>query len=137
MPYYRFECDTCGAGLLVHYPVEDAPKEVPCESCNGGHAVRQLPSRIFVNCNRVDFVTSDITGKPERVDTLRKHRELCERNGVREVTRDEIVSRRKAKKEIEMEPFEKSMQEVIKQTGQGWQEVRREKKKKRPRCAAV
>lgn len=94
MPQYRFGCDSCGSDVLVWCMREERTLPRACGTC--GKEMRQLaPSRIHVNCDRLDFVTADITGEPVRIQTRRQLDNLCQANGVRRVTSDEIVPNKK------------------------------------------
>lgn len=101
MPIYRFTCDACERDQEV--VCERVARTEPrfCPLC--GVSLRQLPpSRIHVNCDRLDYVTADITGEPVRIQTKTQLDKLCEANGVRRVTSDEIVpNKRKSVAEIE------------------------------------
>ena len=100
MPQYRFGCEGCEVDTLVWCVREDRHLPRKCAKC--GKAMKQLaPSRINVNCDRLDYVTSDITGEPVRIATRRQLDDLCARNGVRRVTSDEVgVNRPKTESEI-------------------------------------
>ncbi|MCC6798303.1 MAG: hypothetical protein IT366_24535 [Candidatus Hydrogenedentes bacterium] len=89
MPQYRFGCDSCGSDVLVWCMREERTLPRDCGTC--GKPMRQLaPSRIHLNCDRLDFVTADITGVPVRIQTKAQLNKLCEANGVRRVSSDEV-----------------------------------------------
>ncbi|MCC6155705.1 MAG: zinc ribbon domain-containing protein [Candidatus Hydrogenedentes bacterium] len=107
MPRYRFTCDPCAQDQEVY--CERAARTEPkfCPLC--GAALRQLPPlRVFVNVDALDFVTSDITGSPVRIQTKTQLNKLCEENGCRRVSSDEVGHNK-----------QKSIEEIARSAGVG------------------
>ena len=92
MPRYRYWCAVCDEDTEVWCPMGERAAAVRCRVC-GGSAAAAPPTRVHVNCNRMDFVTADITGEPVRIETKRQHDELCARHGVERLCSDELPSR--------------------------------------------
>jgi len=79
MPLYDATCEACGK-TFEHYAKMDE-KRVRC-AC-GGAANRIFSARYYAHSD-VDFVTDNITGEPERIDSKRKLRRLMSEHGVSE-----------------------------------------------------
>ena len=81
MPLYDFNCDECGVTFERYAKMDE--KVVDCEACRDGMAFRKITARYYAHSD-VDFVTDNITGKPERIDSKRKLRRLMSEHGVSE-----------------------------------------------------
>ena len=79
MPLYDATCRACGKTFEHFAKMDD--REVPCEC--GGTAARILTARYYAHSD-LDFVTDNITGEPERIDSRVKLRRLLKENGVSE-----------------------------------------------------
>ena len=79
MPLYDYRCKSTEKVFERFAGIDE--KTVKCEC--GGHARRILSCRYAVHSD-VDFVTDNITGEPERIDSRVKLRRLMAENGVSE-----------------------------------------------------
>ena len=81
MPLYDFNCDNCGQTFERYAKMDE--KVVDCEACGDGMAFRKITARYSV-IKEPDFVTDNISGEPERIDSKKKLRRLLRENDVTE-----------------------------------------------------
>jgi len=67
MPFYRYECETCGHRFRVLH-LDGAEDKTTCPSC-GGEETRRLLSRVSVQFKGSGFYKTDRAGKRSKAGT--------------------------------------------------------------------
>jgi putative FmdB family regulatory protein len=75
MPFYRYECETCGHRFRVLH-LEGAEDDATCPSC-GGEETRRLLSRVSVQFKGSGYYKTDRAGKRSKAGT----KSLADKNG--------------------------------------------------------
>ncbi len=89
MPMYTYICRTCSEQEDLFMRISERKAPI-CPVCEEPMKQDFSAMRLGVVTHCLGYTTSDISGRPVHVSTLKQERALCEQNGVRRVSSDEI-----------------------------------------------
>lgn len=123
MPNYLYWCAECVEYTNRWSTYEDRARLVECRQC-GARVALAPPTRINVQTGSVDFVTSDITGKPVRIESRGMEEALCQKHGVRRLEPGEYPGIDRGKHDDaktilrKMPTFKEDCERMARETGQ-------------------
>lgn len=115
MPMYTYMCRDCKEVTELFQHIDKRQNPV-CPKCGKKMGQDYSVIRLGVITGCLGYDTEDITGAPVHVSTLKQERALCEANGVRRASSDEVYVGKREKPKLK-EPFGESFERKRQEMG--------------------